>query len=115
VAERAKARSQVRVRALLGMSQEPFGGAATEVSFGRYGLGQSRSLASFEAALGVRFGPGLETSQETNQGGGGLGPEVVAAEAKWGGLDAARFNENSRAAEQQAALLALAAAMGRGF
>ena len=56
-----------------------------------YGLGSVRTLASFEAAVGVSFGGGVGGAS----GAAASKPKLVRADARWGGQPSELFNETA--------------------
>ena len=56
-----------------------------------YGLGEERSLSSFEEALGVSFGGGAGGKE----GPGPHRPKMTRADARWGGQPPELFNETA--------------------
>jgi len=127
--ESARAKSQKRVRQLLGIAERPptrqnsdedgisSKGASYEPQerFGPYGLGHERTLESFESALGVRFGPGPEPNELVAGVAGSTNlknwwrPSVVSLSAKWGGQPPETYSENDNT--NAALLLTLSRAM----
>ena len=154
--ESARSKSQRRMRQLLGIAEGPPASCSSKEDrsssssssaalyeqerFGPYGLGQERTFASFETALGVRFGPGPEPNNEVEATSASSSadlatcdscsgssssssssrsstssknwwrPAVIRSSAKWGGQPPEIFNENDN--NNAALLLALSQAMG---
>lgn len=104
-----KRNSLNRVRRLLSMhvqenmASEGSGGIGEFDGWSQYGLGNVRSLSSFESSLGVLFNPqnpGIDHSEQPSTSTSSINrnsaphqPRVVSKEAKWGGLSPELFDE----------------------